>query len=62
MKREAGRGEKRKMEMEWKWVGWRSITLMDSLKIWVVLIELSESRTCAVLLDIVVRAAKHRDH
>lgn len=33
MKREIGNGEKRKMEMEWKWVGWRSIILTASLMI-----------------------------
>lgn len=55
MKREIGNGENRKMEMEWKWVGWRNIILIASLKIWAVFIRWIDSRTWVVLLDIVGR-------
>ena len=53
MKREIGNGENRKMEMEWKWVGWRSMILTAALIIWDVLIRWIDSRTWVVLLDIV---------
>lgn len=52
MKREIGNGEKRKMEMEWKWVGWRSIILTASLMILAALNGRIDSWTCDVLLDI----------
>lgn len=55
MKREIGNGENRKMEMEWKWVGWRSIILIASLKIWAVFIGWIGPRTWVALLDIACR-------